>query len=171
MYSDDSADILRMTRGDPDSPSRAITILVADGDQDSRARTRDALQTGPGVGELRFVADGQQLIDHLRECDAHGSPESPDQRHPPSLILLDLDLPGKDGPAALVEIKADARLRRIPVVVFTSFLATADLRRLYDLGAGSCIVKPDAATERQTVLADVTEYWSKVVTLPDSAAV
>ena len=158
-----------VTQRDPDTPGSTITILVADGDQASRTRTRDALQTGPGVHELRFVADGQELVDHLRDCDARGSSEPTHQRHPPSLILLDLDLPRKDGRSALAEIKADARLRRIPVVVFTRFLANPELSRLYDLGAGSCIVKPDAAAEREVVLADVTEYWSKVVTLPDSA--
>jgi CheY-like chemotaxis protein len=160
-----------VTRRDPHTPSHPITILVADGDQSSRAQTCDALQADPGVREVCFVADGQELMDHLRDGGARSSPETAHPRRQPSLILLDLDLPRKDGRVALAEIKSDARLRRIPVVVFTTAFATPDLRRLYELGAGSCIIKPDAVAERQTVLTDVTRYWSQVVTLPDPAAV
>jgi CheY-like chemotaxis protein len=159
-----------MTRRDPDTPS-PIAILIADGDQSSRAQTRDALQADPGVRELRFVADGEELMEHLRAGGAGGSPQTSRQRRQPSLVLLDLDLPRKDGRVALAEIKSHPRLRRIPVVVFTTSLATLDLRRLYELGASSCITKPDAVAERRTVLADVTRYWSRVVTLPDHTAV
>jgi CheY-like chemotaxis protein len=146
---------------------RPITILMADDDEDDRASAREALDASTHVAELEFVNDGQELVDYLRDCGESASPST--RRTRPALILLDLVMPRKDGREALAEIKAHPILRRIPVVVLTVCKDAEDVRRLYDLGASSFIVKPVTTSELETVLTRLAEYWSRVVTLPDPA--
>src|SRR5579864_6908861 len=119
--------------------SRPITILLADDDADDRMLTRDALAESRLANNLKFVEDGEQLMDYL--C-RRGNYASPDVSPRPGLILLDLNMPRKDGREALREIKSDPNLKRIPVVVMTTSKAEEDIVRSYDLGASSYITKP-----------------------------
>jgi CheY-like chemotaxis protein len=143
---------------------RPITILMADDDEDDRDLARDALQ-GTRLGErMEFVIDGQDLIDYLR----HDGPYSQAPR--PSLILLDLNMPRKDGREALAELKADESLRQIPVVILTTSSDAVDVQNAYDLGASSYITKPVTHGQLIEVMQTVARYWSEVVELPDSSA-
>jgi CheY-like chemotaxis protein len=150
----------------PERSVRPITILMADDDEDDRDLARDALD-GTRLGErMQFVIDGQDLIDFLRHDGPYaGAEETP----PPSIILLDLNMPRKDGREALAELKADERLRRIPVIVLTTSSDEMDVQRAYDLGASSYITKPVTHSQLTQVMQGVAEYWSEIVELPDPA--
>jgi len=140
-----------------------ITILLADDDEEDRTMTEEALNEGRLANDVRFVADGEELLDYLfhRGDFANGH-----QAPAPGLILLDLNMPKKDGREALAEIKADPRLRHIPVVVLTTSKAEEDIVRSYDLGVNSFITKPvtfDGLVEAMSVF---TQYWFEIVALP-----
>lgn len=138
-------------------------ILMAEDDSDDRLLIRDALAECQWDGELRFVEDGEELLDYLLRRGKHRDPgESPF----PGLILLDLNLPKKDGREALREIKGDAELRRIPVVVLTTSQADTDIARTYDLGANSFITKPVQFDALVNVMRVLGQYWFKIVEMP-----
>jgi two-component system, response regulator len=148
------------------SEGKASVILLADDDPDDRDMTRKALERSRPPHELHTVADGEELLDFLH----HRGRYSPPALSPtPGLILLDLNMPRKDGREALAEIKANPMLRRIPVVVMTTSQAKEDIFRTYDLGGSSFISKPIAFTELVEVVARLTQYWFETVTLADIA--
>ncbi len=97
---------------------RPFTILLADDDEEDRELARDALQDSRLANEMKFVVDGQDLLDYLRHEGRWAGPDVDAPR--PGIILLDLNMPKKDGREALAEIKADEALRRIPIVVLTT---------------------------------------------------
>jgi CheY-like chemotaxis protein len=147
-------------------PGRPITILMADDDEDDRDLTRDALEDTAFIDNMQFVVDGQDLIDYLRQAGPYASPEAA-ARPRPSIILLDLNMPRKDGREALAEIKADRDLRQIPVVVLTTSSDEQDVRHAYDLGANTYITKPVTGSKLHDVLARLAEYWAEIAVLPD----
>jgi CheY-like chemotaxis protein len=150
----------------PHGPGRPITILMADDDEDDRELARDALD-GTRLGErMEFVVDGQDLIDYLRHDGPYVAAPTPR----PSIILLDLNMPRKDGREALAELKADESLRQIPVVVLTTSRDEVDVQNAYDLGASSYITKPVTHTQLVEVMRLVARYWSETVQLPDTPA-
>jgi CheY-like chemotaxis protein len=140
-----------------------VTILMADDDEDDRLLARDALRAERLANDLRFVVDGEELLDYLQRRGAFAAPGSAPQ---PDIILLDLNMPRKDGREALIEIKADPRLRRIPVVVLTTSQAEEDIVRSYDLGVSSFITKPVTFDGLVKVMRTLGEYWFQVVVLP-----
>jgi CheY-like chemotaxis protein len=144
-------------------PGRPIIILLADDDEEDRMLAADALAESRVVNDLRFVEDGDELLDYLyhrgRYSDLQKSPA-------PGLILLDLNMPRKDGREALREIKADPDLRRIPVVILTTSKAEEDIYRTYDLGANSFITKPVSFEGLVAVMRDIGRYWIEIVELP-----
>jgi CheY-like chemotaxis protein len=148
-----------------DRSGHAITILMADDDEDDRELTRDALADDHLVEQMQFVADGQDLLDYLRRDGAY-APDSVWAPRP-SLILLDLNMPRKDGREALAEIKADQALCRIPVVVLTTSTDENDVKKAYDLGANSYVTKPVDGERLVEVMEVVTGYWADTVQLPD----
>ena len=141
-----------------------IVILMADDDADDRMLTRDALEESRVLNELRFVEDGEELMEYLtrkgKYADAKDSPR-------PGLILLDLNMPKKDGREALKEIKSDPNLRRIPVVIMTTSKAEEDVFRSYDFGASSFITKPVTFDRLVELMRTLGEYWVEFVELPD----
>ena len=147
-------------------PGRPITILMADDDEDDRDLTRDALEDTAFIDNMQFVVDGQDLIDYLREAGPYASPAAV-ARPRPSIILLDLNMPRKDGREALAEIKADRDLRQIPVVVLTTSSDEQDVRRAYDLGAATYITKPVTGSKLHDMLARLAAYWAEIAVLPD----
>jgi len=123
----------------------------------------DALAESRVVNDLRFVEDGEELLDYLYH---RGKYEPPGSSPTPGLILLDLNMPRKDGREALREIKADPDLRRVPVVVLTTSKAEEDIYRTYDLGANSFITKPVSFEGLVAVMRDIGRYWIEIVELP-----
>ena len=144
-----------------------ITILLADDDPDDRQLTRDAFAENRLVNELHFVEDGEELMDYLRR---RGRYRNLNGEPLPGLILLDLNMPRKDGREALKEIKADPELRRLPIVVLTTSKAEEDILRSYDLGVNSYITKPVTFKSLVELVKVLGQYWFEVVKLPQDAA-
>ena len=141
-----------------------IVILMADDDADDRMLTKDALTESRVLNDLRFVEDGEELLDYLKGRGAFTDREACPR---PGLILLDLNMPKKDGREALKEIKADPDLRRIPIVVMTTSKAEEDVYRSYDLGASSFITKPVTFERLVELMRTMGQYWVEFVELPD----
>jgi CheY-like chemotaxis protein len=140
-----------------------ITILMADDDADDRMLVKDAFAESRLNNALHFVEDGEQLLDYLyrrgKFTNLKGTPF-------PGLILLDLNMPKKDGREALAEIKAHPDLRRIPIVILTTSRAEEDILRTYDLGANSFITKPVTFENLVHVVQVLGSYWVEIVALP-----
>jgi CheY-like chemotaxis protein len=143
--------------------ARSITILMADDDEDDRLMTKEALTEARLVNEIKFVVDGEELMDYLYQRDKFADPASSPR---PGLILLDLNMPKKDGREALKEIKADPDLRQIPIVVLTTSKAEEDIYRSYDLGVNSFITKPVSFDGLVFVMTTLAHYWFQIVKLP-----
>jgi CheY-like chemotaxis protein len=135
-------------------------ILMAEDDVDDRLLARDALNESGSEGDLRFVDNGEELLDYLL---GRGKFNADTPR--PRLILLDLNMPLKDGRQALREIKSNALLRQIPVVVLTTSHADTDIDLIYHLGANSFITKPVRYEALVEVMRILSEYWLKTVEL------
>jgi CheY-like chemotaxis protein len=144
-----------------------LTVLVAEDDDDDRRLIMKAWAKSRAANGLRFVEDGQELTDYLNHTgdysDAASSPR-------PAVILLDLNMPKKDGREALKEIKADPELRQIPIVILTTSEADEDICRSYDLGANSYITKPVTFGALVDVLQVLGKYWIEIVDLPPLTA-
>ena len=138
-------------------------ILMADDDDDDRLLTRDAVAEAGLDGDVHFVQNGEELLDYLCHRGRYHAPLSAPR---PGLILLDLNMPLKDGREALREIRADPDLRRIPVVVFTTSKADTDIGAIYELGANSFISKPFQFEALVSVMKMLSQYWFKTVELP-----
>ena len=126
----------------PNGPLHPLTILLADDDEEDRELARDALQDSRLANQMKFVTDGQDLLDYL-------------------------NMPKKDGREALQEIKADDALRRIPIVVLTTSKDEADVLSTYDLGVSSFITKPVTFGGLVDVMKTWTQYWFEIVELPN----
>ena len=142
---------------------KMITILLADDDPDDRQLTRDAFVENRLANALHCVEDGEELLDYLRRSGRHANLRGTPL---PGLILLDLNMPRKDGREALKEIKADPELRRIPIVVLTTSKAEEDIIRTYDLGVNSYVTKPVTFKSLVELIKVLGEYWFEVVELP-----
>ena len=138
-----------------------IIILMADDDADDRMLAKEALEESRVLNDLRFVEDGEELMDYLYKRGKFSDAERP------GLILLDLNMPKKDGREALREIKADPDLRRIPIVVMTTSKAEEDIYRSYDLGASSFITKPVTFERLLELMKALGQYWVEFVELPE----
>ncbi len=142
---------------------KPITILLADDDSDDRMLARDALAESRLVNDLRLVEDGEELMNYLHRRGRFVDPETSPR---PGLILLDLNMPRKDGREALKEIKSDPHLRHLPIVVLTTSKAEEDIYRTYDLGVNSFITKPVTFDGLVSVMRALGRYWFETVELP-----
>lgn len=142
---------------------KTIIILMADDDEDDCLLAREALAASRLPIELRFVKDGEELMDYLYRRDKYADDETCPR---PGLILLDLNMPKKDGREALQEIKAEPNLRQIPVVVMTTSKEQEDIYSIYDLGANSFITKPVTFSSLVEVMKTLGKYWFEIVELP-----
>ncbi len=142
---------------------KTITILMADDDPDDRMLTKEALIENKLANDLHFVVDGEDLMDYLHQRGKYNKDNAP----LPGLILLDLNMPKKDGREALAEIKADPKLRRIPIIVLTTSKAEEDIIRSYDLGISSFITKPVTFEDLVEVAKAIGTYWFGIVVLPN----
>jgi CheY-like chemotaxis protein len=142
---------------------KPITLLLADDDPDDRLLAKQALEKSRLANDLRCVEDGEELLEYLRRRGRYADPrESPR----PGLILLDLNMPRKDGREALREIKNDPKLRDIPVVVLTTSKAEEDIARTYNLGVNSYITKPVKFAALVEIMKTLGKYWFEIVELP-----
>ena len=143
-------------------PPKTIVILMADDDADDRLLAQDALIECRLASEFHFVENGVELLNYLYRRGGYSAPLAPR----PGLILLDLNMPRKDGREALREIKADPELKRIPVIVLTTSKADTDISKIYDLGANSFIAKPVSFDSLVKVMKTLGNYWFDIVELP-----
>jgi CheY-like chemotaxis protein len=144
------------------SERRSIVILVADDDDEDCLLIKEAFKEGLLVNGLRFVGDGEELMDYLRR---RGKYKDPSLSPRPGIILLDLNMPRKDGREALKEIKSDSDLKAIPVVVLTTSKDEEDILRSYASGANSYITKPVTFAGLVKAIKALGKYWLEIVEL------
>ena len=132
-----------------------ISIVLADDDPDDRILVREALNEAGVRNELVTVGDGQELLTHLRAATDL-----------PDLVLLDLNMPRMNGREALAAIRADGRLRRLPIIMLTTSKADEDVVSSYEEGANSYITKPVTFPGLVDVMAALDRYWVQVVEMP-----
>jgi CheY-like chemotaxis protein len=146
-----------------DNKRESIVILIADDDEDDRGFIKKAWEKSRLVNDLRFVEDGEEFMDYMYHRGKYSDPASSPS---PGLILLDLNMPKKDGQEALREIKADPELRSIPIIVLTTSKTEEDIYRSYNLGANSFITKPVTFGSLAEVIQVLGQYWVDIVDLP-----
>ncbi|HMD67962.1 MAG TPA: response regulator [Chitinivibrionales bacterium] len=141
----------------------SVVILMADDDEDDRLMAKEAFAEVKLINHFHTVENGEELMDYLRRKGKYADPAVSPR---PGLILLDLNMPRKDGRQALAEIKADPSLRQIPIVVLTTSKAEEDILRSYDLGVNSFIAKPVTFEQLVVIMKTLTKYWFEIVELP-----
>ena len=147
-----------MTIKPGDSPPVEI-LLVEDNPGDYRL-TQEALREGKVYNNLHWVQDGVEALEFLRQRGRYADVPRPD------IVLLDLNLPKKDGREVLSEMKGDASLRTIPVVILTTSQAEEDVVRSYDLHANCYVTKPVDLEKFITVVQSIDRFWLTIATLP-----
>ena len=145
---------------------RPFPILMADDDADDRMLAEMALKKSRLANPLVFVEDGEELLEYLHHQGAYTAETAPR----PGLILLDLNMPRMDGRTALSKIKADERLKRIPIVILTTSKSEEDIVRTYGLGVNSFITKPVTFDGLVSIVQALTHYWFEIVALPPDDA-
>ena len=141
----------------------AVKILIAEDDEDDRLLIKDAFEESRLRNPIEFVVDGVELMDYLhRRTNYEHLKDTP----LPGLILLDLNMPRKDGRTALTEIKETPKLRNIPVTILTTSKSEEDVFRSYGLGVNSFITKPVTFDGLVEVIKVLTHYWIEIVALP-----
>lgn len=143
--------------------STPIVILLADDDEEDRMLACEALAESRLTNQIYCVTDGEDLMDYLHHQGKYAPPADSPR---PGLILLDLNMPKKDGREALRELKADHELRHIPVVVLTTSKADEDIYRSYESGASSFISKPVTFNGLVELMKGLGRYWFEMVDLP-----
>jgi CheY-like chemotaxis protein len=146
---------------------RPIVILLTDDDEEDLQMTVEALRESRLGNDVRTTRDGEELMNYLLR---RGQYVDPSDAPFPGLILLDLNMPKKDGREALAEIKANPDLRLIPVIVLTTSKAEEDIFRSYDLGVNSFITKPVTFAGLVESMRVLSQYWFEIVELPDGRA-
>ena len=147
-----------MTRKEGEAPPVEI-LLVEDNPGDYRL-TQEALKEGKVYNNLYWARDGIEALDFLKRRGKHADAPRPD------IILLDLNLPKKDGREVLSEIKGDEELRSIPVVILTTSKAEEDVLRSYDLHANCYVTKPVDLDKFIVVVQSIDRFWLTIATLP-----
>ncbi len=142
---------------------KTISILMADDDEDDCMLAREALTESNLQHQLYVVKDGEELMDYLYRRGKYTNSENTVS---PGLILLDLNMPKKDGREALKEIKSNPNFRHIPVVILTTSKAEEDIQLSYYLGANSFIIKPVTFASLIEVMKTIGKYWFNIVELP-----
>lgn len=146
-----------------ENENRLFTILMVDDDPDDRLLFKEACEEVRLRNPLQFLENGEQLVDFLKRKGNYAS--HADEPYP-GIILLDLNMPLKDGREALEEIKADKDLRHIPIIVLTTSKDEDDILSSYGLGASSYIVKPISLDRLMRVVNSIGEYWVEIVEVP-----
>lgn len=140
-------------------------ILLAEDDADDRMLVTKVLENELQAANVRAVWNGEELMDYLKRRGAYEDPEASPR---PSLILLDLNMPRKDGREALLEIKSDPELRSIPVVVLTTSNSESDVEQSYTAGVNAYITKPARFSDMVAAFKALHAFWFEVVRLPST---
>ena len=140
---------------------RPVEILLVEDNPGDERLTREALKEGKVYNNFHWVKDGVEALDFLRRTGKFGAAPRPD------IILLDLNLPKKDGREVLAEIKKDETLKRIPVVILTTSKAEEDVLKTYNLHANCYVTKPVDLEKFIVVVKSIDAFWLTVVTLPN----
>lgn len=146
-----------------DRRGRPIVILLAEDDEDDYLLIRDALKESRVSNDIHWVRDGEELMHYLHR---QGDYEDPKKSPKPGIILLDLNMPKKDGREALKEIKSHPVLHNLPVVILTTSKSDEDIIRSYGLGVNSYIRKPVRFDDFVEVIKTLGKYWFEIVELP-----
>jgi CheY-like chemotaxis protein len=143
---------------------KPIHILIADDDEDDKLLILKAFERTLPKEKVTCVEDGEALIKYLK----HTPPYDDLEKYPkPDIILLDLNMPRKDGREALAEIKSNDELKSIPVIIFSTSNNIDDIQITYKMGSSSFITKPESFDKLLKVTEEIEYYWSKIVLLPE----
>jgi two-component system response regulator len=137
-----------------------IFILIAEDDADDRFLLQAAFEENGFTDKLQFVENGVEVLEYLQSLRAENTPKFP------RFILLDLNMPKKDGREVLKELKQDAQLKNIPVVIFSTTNNEQEMRRCYELGANSYITKPNSFESLLKTVAALRSYWLYSSSIP-----
>ncbi len=148
------------------SRNDTVRILIADDDEDDLMLIADAFEESRLKNPIDFVKDGEELMHYLRK---EGQYADTGDIPLPGIILLDLNMPKKDGRTALKEIREDPKLRNIPIVVLTTSKSEEDILKTYDLGVNSFITKPVTFDGLVDVVKVLRQYWIEIVAIPANA--
>lgn len=149
-----------------DKIKRTVTILLAEDDEDDYILIKKGFKSARLTNELYWVKDGEELMDYLYHRNQYAKADTSPR---PCLILLDLNMPRKDGREALKEIKADPDLQTIPVVILTTSKAEEDILSSYRIGVNSFVRKPVKFGDFVKAVNMIGQYWFELVELPDKA--
>jgi len=136
---------------------RFNVILMADDDADDRFLVQAAFEDNGIHHEMMFFEDGEQLLDHLNATPARGNTR---------FILLDLNMPKKDGREVLRVLKSDELLKKIPIIIFSTSKAPDDILSSYELGANSYVVKPSSYEHLKEVIRKISDFWLHTAITP-----
>lgn len=139
-----------------------INILIAEDDEDDYTLIIDSIKSSQKNCQVNWVRDGEELIKYLNSTSDH----EVGNKNVPDIILLDLNMPKKDGREALEEIKTHSKFKNIPVIVLTTSQAKMDIQKVYDLGANSFIQKPFKYADFSSMMENFFKYWIHTVKLP-----
>jgi CheY-like chemotaxis protein len=139
-----------------------MTILIADDDADDRMFLEQAMRQNGYDQDIRFVEDGEELMEYLKRQGRYNESNAPW----PNMLILDLNMPRKNGFQALSEIKDDPKLRRLPVIVMTTSSADEDVVKTYNLGVNSFVTKPFNFNRLVEMVGTLKTYWMDTVKLP-----
>ena len=140
--------------------NKKLYILIAEDDPDDRFLLKSAFDESGYPDVVRFVENGVELIQHLKETS-----EQKPRNESPAFILLDLNMPKKDGREVLKEIKENKSFKKIPVIVFTTTKNEIEINMCYELGANSYVVKPLVFDELVKIIQGLHSYWFNIATL------
>ncbi|GAA0533017.1 response regulator [Chitinophaga japonensis] len=148
----------------PGTPAGKFSILIAEDDADDRELLKAAFDEHDFDHNVKFVENGEELICYLKRKGAYAD----ELQHPlPQIILMDLNMPKKDGREALKEIKTDHYLKSIPVIILTTSTEEKDVLNSYELGVNSFIIKPVTFRQLVTFTQTLWRYWFEFVALPN----
>ncbi|GJL78861.1 MAG: response regulator [Nitrospinaceae bacterium] len=148
-------------------PPKPFSILIAEDDEDDYLLILEALKEAGVNSEVHWVKDGDEVMEFLKSGSNGTNGNNGSTGHLPGLILLDLNMPKKDGREALAEIKSNPKFRKIPVIVMTTSSAETDIAKSYDLGVNSFIQKPVRFDDLVTTAKVLSSYWIGTVKLPN----
>ena len=145
--------------------SNVVRMVIAEDDEDDRVLLQAALKESKFAHPVEFVENGEELLEYLRQQGRYTHLEG---KPHPGLVLLDLNMPRKDGRETLREIRNDERLKHIPIVVLTTSQEDNDIIHSYGLGANSYITKPTSLEALIDIVNTLDLYWFHIVQLPNS---
>ena len=142
---------------------KCVHVLLAEDDPDDRLLIRRAFHAVAPESTLTMVPDGEEVLDYLNRRGQYKEPETSPW---PSLILLDLNMPRKDGHQVVREIKAVADFRSIPIVILSTSVSDQDIMLSYDLGVNAFISKPPSFSKLKKTVRSISDFWFEIVKLP-----